>query len=134
MLKAYKYRIYPTKEQTEMIKVHFGACRFVYNWALEQKIKIYQQSNKSISRFDLQRILVHEVKPANIWLKNANSQALLSSLVNVESAFTKFFREKAGFPNFKTRKNPVQESILSGFLWMMKKNFPTSRKYQNRVP
>ncbi|AKB80069.1 Mobile element protein [Methanosarcina horonobensis HB-1 = JCM 15518] len=108
MLKAYKYRIYPDNDQKELIKVHFGACRFVYNWALEQKIKTYQQSNKSISRFDLQKILVHEIKPSNEWLKKANSQALLASLVNVESAFTKFFREKTGFPKFKSKKNPVQ--------------------------
>jgi len=108
MLKAYKFRIYPTKKQEEIIKVHFGACRFVYNWALEQKIKTYEQTKESISRFDLQRILVHEVKHSNEWLKEANSQALLASLVNVESAFTKFFREKAGFPKFKSKKNPVQ--------------------------
>ncbi len=108
MLKAYKYRIYPDKDQEELIKVHFGACRFVYNWALEQKIKTYEQTNKSISRFDLQKILVHEVKPSNEWLKKANSQALLAPLVNVESAFTKFFREKTGFPKFKSKKNPVQ--------------------------
>jgi putative transposase len=112
MLKVYKYRIYPDKDQIEFIIVHFGACRFVYNWALEQKIKTYEQTKKSISRFDLQKILVHEVKPANIWLKKTNSQALLSSLVNVESAFTKFFREKSGFPNFKSRKNPVQSFQL----------------------
>jgi putative transposase len=112
MLKAYKYRIYPTNDQEEFIKVHFGACRFVYNWALEQKIKTYQQSKKSILRFELQKILVHEVKPANTWLKTINSQALLASLVNVESAFIKFFREKIGFPNFKSRKNPVQSFHL----------------------
>ena len=112
MLKAYEYRIYPTKDQKELVKVHFGACRFVYNWALEQKIKTYEQSRKSISRFDLQKILVHEVKPANEWLKKANSQALLASLVNVESAFTKFFREKTGFPKFKSKKNPIQSFQL----------------------
>jgi hypothetical protein len=53
MLKAYEYRIYHNKNQIEMIKVHFGACRFVYNWTFEQKIKIYEQNKKSISRFDL---------------------------------------------------------------------------------
>ena len=37
-------------------------------------------------------------------VKKANSQALLASLVNVESAFTKFFREKTGFPKFKSKK------------------------------
>ncbi|OED08798.1 hypothetical protein [Methanosarcina barkeri] len=70
---------------------------FVYNWALEQKIKTYEQNNKSILWFDLQRILVHEVKPTNEWfhevklasewVEESNSQALLASLVNVESAF-----------------------------------------------
>lgn len=108
MLKAFKYRIYPDKDQEEFINLHFGACRFVYNWALEQKIKTYEQTKKSISRFDLQKILVHEVKHSNEWLKKVNSQALLASLVNVESAFTKFFREKTGFPKFKSKKNPVQ--------------------------
>lgn len=108
MLKAYKYRIYPTKEQMKFIKLHFGACRFVYNWALEQKIEMYKQTKKSMSRFDLQKILVREIKPSHDWLKKVNSQSLLSSLMNLEAGFTKFFREKEGFPKFKSKKNPVQ--------------------------
>lgn len=108
MLKAYKFRIYPNKSQEEIIIAHFGACRFVYNWALEQKIKEYQANKHHISRFELQTILVKEVKPANEWLKTTNSQSLLASLINLESAFTKFFREKKGFPKFKSKKNPVQ--------------------------
>ena len=108
MLKAYKYRIFPTKGQKELINIHFGACRFVYNWALETKIKNYESNKSHISRFELQDILVKKIKPSNKWLKKANSQALLSSLVNLESAFTKFFREKTGFPSFKSKKNPVQ--------------------------
>ena len=53
MFIAYKYRIYPTIDQAKLIQDHFGACRFVYNWALEQKIHAYQQIGKSISQFDL---------------------------------------------------------------------------------
>jgi putative transposase len=112
MLKAYKYRIYPTKDQQDLIITHFGACRFVYNWALEQKIKTYEQSKNHLSRFDLQNILVHKVRRENDWLKTVNSQALLASLINVESAFTKFFLEKTGFPNFKSKKNTVQSFQL----------------------
>lgn len=108
MLKAYKYRIYPNKEQKTLIEKQFGACRFVYNWALETKIREYQTNKHHISRFDLQKILVSEIKPNNIWLKEANSQSLLATLINLESAFTKFFREKTGFPKWKSRKNPVQ--------------------------
>ena len=35
MLKAYKYRIYPTKNQTELIEKHFGSNRFLYNYFLD---------------------------------------------------------------------------------------------------
>ncbi|MFZ2497825.1 MAG: helix-turn-helix domain-containing protein, partial [Methanosarcina sp.] len=38
MLKAYKFRLYPTKDQKVLIEKHIGSCRFVYNWALAEKI------------------------------------------------------------------------------------------------
>ncbi|MBP1910316.1 IS200/IS605 family element RNA-guided endonuclease TnpB [Methanolobus bombayensis] len=108
MLKAYKYRLYPNKEQEEHFMQHIGACRFTYNWALEQKIKAYETEKKHLSRFDLQEMVVKELKVTYEWLKDVNSQSLLNALINLESAFTKFFREKKGFPNFKSRKNPLQ--------------------------
>ncbi|MCD4807953.1 MAG: IS200/IS605 family element transposase accessory protein TnpB [Methanococcoides sp.] len=108
MLKAYKYRLYPTESQNEILVKHIGACRFTYNWALEQKNKAYEVDKEHLSRFELQHRLVHDLKPNNEWLKEVNSQSLLNALINLESAFTRFFREKKGFPNFKSRKNPIQ--------------------------
>jgi len=105
MLKAYRYRIYPTEEQAETMRKHFGACRFIYNWGLEQKIKAYETEGKTMSRFDLQKIMVHRLKKEHTWLKEVNSQSLLASLINLDSAFTRFFREKKGFPRFKSKKN-----------------------------
>jgi putative transposase len=55
MLKAYKYRMYPNHTQQELIAKHIGACRFIYNWALENKIKLYEQDGKAISRFELNK-------------------------------------------------------------------------------
>ena len=57
MLKAYKYRMYPTKEQEEMFFQHFGSCRFIYNWTLAHKIKSYEQDGKPVSRFTLNNML-----------------------------------------------------------------------------
>ena len=107
MLKAYKYRLYPTVYQKVLIEKHIGSCRFVYNWALAQKIETYEQTKKSISQFDLNKkiTLLREEKP---FLKEVNSQSLQGMTRNLESAFTKFFREKTGFPNFKSKKNPIQ--------------------------
>lgn len=47
MLKSYKYRIYPNDEQREMIEKHFGCCRFVYNWALNEKITAWKERKDS---------------------------------------------------------------------------------------
>ena len=49
MLRAYKYRIYPTEEQKVLFAKTFGCCRFVYNWALTLKIEAYKQDKKSVA-------------------------------------------------------------------------------------
>ena len=115
MLKAYKYRMYPNKEQENLFFQHFGACRFVYNWGLENKIRTYESDSKSISRFTLNKMLP-DLKSEHVWLKDVNSQSLQGATLNLENSFTRFFREKKGFPKFKSRKNPVQSfSVPQGY-------------------
>ena len=102
--KAFKYRIYPTKEQEILISKHIGSSRFIFNWALAKKIEVYQKENKSISRFDLQKELPTMKKSDDFsWLKEVNSQSLQASLENLDKAYTKFFRDKKGFPKFKAK-------------------------------
>jgi putative transposase len=109
MLKAFKYRLYPNKSQIEFFEKQFGACRFVYNWALEQKIKYYETEKKSLSWVDILNKFAQIKKLDEYkWLKEVNSQSLQMSVRNLDNAFTKFFREKTGFPKWKSRKNPVQ--------------------------
>ena len=107
MLRAYRYRMYPTKNQEEMVNKHFGACRYVYNWGLEYKIQTYKETGKSISRFALNKEITL-LKQREIWLKEINSQSLQGATLNLDNAFTKFFREKKGFPHFKSKKNRIQ--------------------------
>jgi putative transposase len=107
MKKAFKFRLYPTIDQSNQLSQHIGSCRFVYNWALDQKVKTYEQIGKSISRFDLNK-LIPNLKKQNPWLEEVNSQSLQGMTKQVESAFTRFFREKNVFPKFKSKKNPIQ--------------------------
>jgi putative transposase len=102
--KAYKYRIYPTKEQEKLISKSFGSVRFVYNRALDIKTSLYQKEKKGISIFELtnQMTTWKESKEFS-WLKEVNSQSLQMSLRNLDSAFTRFFTEKNGFPKFKSK-------------------------------
>nr|QNO43337.1 hypothetical protein HGIJHJJE_00002 [Methanosarcinales archaeon ANME-2c ERB4] len=107
MLIAYKYRMYPDEGQREMVLKHIGACRFVYNLSLEQKIKTYETDKTTISCYDLNAMLP-DLKKEFEWLKEVNSQSLQQTNRNLDSAFKRFFREKKGFPKFKSRKNPLQ--------------------------
>lgn len=107
MLTAYKYRVYPDDAQRELFLKHFGACRFIYNRSLEQKIKVYETDNTSVSCYDLNAMLP-DLKKEFEWLTDVNSQSLQQTNKNLDSAFKRFFREKKGFPKFKSKKNPLQ--------------------------
>ena len=107
MLTAYKYRVYPDDAQREMFLQHFGACRFIYNLSLEQKIKRYETDKTTLSCYDLNAMLP-DLKKEFEWLTEVNSQSLQQTNKNLDSAFKRFFREKRGFPRFKSKKNPVQ--------------------------
>lgn len=109
ILKAYKYRILPTEEQKVLLAKHFGCSRFIYNYALDKKVKAYQTTKESISRFTIQKDLPALKKSEETsWLKEVNSQSLQASLENLDKAFTKFFRDKKGFPKFKSKHDNRQ--------------------------
>lgn len=103
MLKAYKYRIEPNIKQAELINKHIGSCRFLFNLALETKQLAYSGNKKYLNFFDLANQLP-DLKEECTWLSEINSQSLQMSLRNLESAFTKFFKGQADFPNFKSKK------------------------------
>ena len=103
MEKAYKYRIYPNEKQKEIIAKTFGCCRFVYNKYLEQKNELYQTNKENLSYFKCAKAMA-ELKNELEWLKEVDSTALQSSLKDLDNAYQKFFKERAGFPNFKSKK------------------------------
>lgn len=107
MLKAYKYRIYPNQQQAVAFEQHFGCVRFVYNWALALQNRYYKIFGKSLSRTQIQSQLVKKKKTSKFaWLNEVNSQSLLNALLNVHTAFTNFFKGRAKFPRFKSKKIP----------------------------
>ena len=107
--RAYRYRLYPNEEQKVLIEKHLGSCRFIYNYALAKKVKAYQVDGTNLSRFDIQADLPNMKKSDEYcWLKEVNSLSLQASLANLDSAYTKFFREHKGFPNFKSKKDSKQ--------------------------
>ena len=115
MEKAYKYRLYPNGVQKQLLEKHFGATRWIYNYGLERKIKTYQDSKTKISCFEIiKEIPKLKQQEETKWLKEINAQSLQMSLRSLDNAYTKFFRDKKGFPKFKNKFSKRSFSIPQG--------------------
>lgn len=107
MIKAYKYRLNPTKAQAIFFEKSFGCTRFVYNWALNLRIEAYQKDKTKLSWVDLcKRMTQLKKEEDTLWLNEVANQSLQSSIRHMDSAFVKFFRDKKGFPKYKSKKSP----------------------------
>lgn len=104
--RSYKFRIYPTACQEEILRKTIGSCRFVYNWALAKRREAWVTNKKSLSYSATSKSLT-ELKDSREteWLNEVSSVCLQQSLRNLDSAFNNFFRKKSAYPSFKTRKN-----------------------------
>ena len=80
MIKGYKYRLDPIPEQIVQMEKTFGCCRYVYNWALDLKIKTYQGEKRSMSAVDLCKQLTLLKKDENhLWLNEVSNECLQQS-------------------------------------------------------
>ena len=99
MLKAYKFRLYPNKEQQEYFVKCFGCTRFIYNQMLADKIEYYKKTGEMLNNTPAQ------YKKEYPWLKEVDSLALANTQMNLNKAYRNFFRDKSvGFPKFKSKK------------------------------
>ena len=104
MIRAFKYRLDPTDSQVIQMEKTFGCCRFVYNWALDLKIQIYQREKRSITAVDLcKQLTLLKKDQDHTWLNEVSNECLQQSIRCLDQAFTKFFREHSGFPKFKSK-------------------------------
>lgn len=105
LLKAYKYRIYPTKEQELYFAKTFGCTRFIYNQMLSDRIEMYNKSKDE----DIKKAKYPtpaQYKKEFPWLKEVDSLALANAQLNLNKAYKNFFRDKSiGFPKFKSKKH-----------------------------
>jgi len=102
MLKGSKYRLYPNKEQVELINKHIGSARFIYNIALE----VNNASNENKTNYFKCNDLIKQIpglKKDVEWLKEINSQSLQAPIKNLDNAFKRFRRKTSGYPKFKSK-------------------------------
>ncbi len=102
--RAFQYRAYLTDEQFALAMKTVGACRFVYNNALDYKTTEYRNNRNTVSYTQLSARLTG-LKKELPWLKEVDSIALQQSLRHLDTAFQNFFRKKKGtrYPKYKSK-------------------------------
>ena len=87
------------------------------------KTEAWTERKENLSRYDVQAHLpAWKKQEETAWLSEVNSQSLQASLVNLEAAYTRFFREKKGFPKFKSKHDrqsfqvPQSGAVGEGFV------------------
>lgn len=104
MKTAYKFRMYPNKQQEASLDLTLNTCRHLYNMALADRKNAYELEGISRTYGDQAAVLVAEKKDGNF--TGVFSQVLQDVLRRLDKSFKAFFRrvkagEKPGYPRFK---------------------------------
>jgi putative transposase len=102
MYKAYKYRIYPTREQETLLTKSFGCARWFWNYALNLCQETYKATGKGLTRGYIQGLLP-ALKKEYEWLTEPYSQCLQVVALNLSTAYKNFFDKRAMLPKFKSK-------------------------------
>ena len=101
--KSFKIRIYPNQEQKDIIDSTFNSTRYLYNYMLNLKEKLYKFFGIRLSYNNSCKVLT-ELKRHKTWLKLADSTALQQCLKDLDNAYVNFFNGKSKYPRFKSKK------------------------------
>ncbi len=122
-LKAYKYRLYPNKEQAEKLQWMLDRCRELYNSALQERRDAYEmmvkrhpnyydeETRKHLTTehaltYNQQATQLPEIKEIRTEYNEIHSQVLQDVLRRVDKAYKAFFRrvragQTPGYPRFQ---------------------------------
>ena len=104
MYRAYRFRLYPTTNQVELIHKTFGCTRVVYNHYLEKKKVLYEEEKVVLSCFDMIKDLKN-LQVERPYLKEVDSCSLRCSLFNLDDAFKRWYKGQGDYPKFKGKYN-----------------------------
>lgn len=103
IIKGYKIRLCPTKEQEELIWEHIHCCRFIWNYMLALQKDRYKNGEKYLSAFDMIKLLP-KIKEEYPWLKEVSNASLQIICQDLDKTYKNFFKKTCRYPKFKSRK------------------------------
>ena len=154
-VKGFKFRIYPTEEQKILFAKTFGCCRYVWNRALHEAMEEYKHylalkdTNPSntlpkpiLSGFEFcSRLTSYKQDPNCLWLNEVSAVSLQQTMLHLGTAFSRFFKERIGYPNSKKRTNRQSFTMMTtgfrfkeGKLYIAKSNEPLEVLWSRELP
>jgi len=100
--RAYKFRMYPTKEQQQKLNSFLGTSRFIYNNYLSKKETMYKEENKTYLLESMKKDLVN-LQEQYSSLKYRYGYILRTSLKDLDKAYDNFFKKRGGYPKYKKK-------------------------------
>lgn len=119
--KSYKVRLYPTKEQEELMWKHINACRFIWNYMVNLQTTNYENGIKKMSGFDMIRTLKNiKQEKDKTWLAEVSNASLANICRDVDKAYIMFFKGISKYPKFKSKKRckmvfPIRHDSYKAF-------------------
>lgn len=120
--KAYKFRLYPTKEQALTIRKTFGCVRFAYNKMLAERKETYERLKDDKEAWKkVKHPTPAKYKKEFEWLKEVDSLALANAQLNLGKAYKAFFKGNAKFPKFKSKrhKQSYTTNVVNGNIQLL---------------
>jgi len=103
MILSYKTRLEPNNKQAQKFKQFAGAARYAYNWAITKEKEAYELGNGFIGEMELRRIFTRHKEEAD-WLYDISNDVTKQAIKDAVTAFSNFFKGRAKFPQFKTKR------------------------------
>lgn len=108
MIKGFKIKLHPTKEQEQILWQSAGVARWAYNWTLTKQKESYESGGKFVNDGDLRKILTQLKKTEEYhWLNDVSAQIPKQAVKDACLAYQRFFKGQAKFPQFKSRKRSI---------------------------
>jgi len=102
----YRFRFYPTEIQKKELSNVFGACRYVYNWALNIRNQAWKKDKINIGYSKTSLMLTNLKREENTkWLSEISCVPTQQSLRHLQKAFLNFWSNSGKYPSFKKKKN-----------------------------
>lgn len=118
MIKGFKIRLYPTKEQEKLMWKHIGCSRFIWNYMLALQEERYRNGEKHLTHFDMNKLLTPLKKQGEYsWLNDVSGKTLEKTCGDLAEAYSRMFSQIVKHPKFKSKKSsepkfPIRQDVL----------------------